>query len=286
MAGKRNNHWSEAKIKKYIKEGRGSGRLKEYLPWLRVENVKSRGLRSRQPGLKTGRLHHLMSNLEDRAFLFLDWDDRVIDIREGYPLDRELTRQIALEMDVRHPQYPGTKIDVVMTTDFLVDIQTTTGVKIVARTVKPLSELSDLRVLEKLEIERRYWAHKDIEWGIYTDVHLPVARAKNIWSALSNASFENEVEPYGGYWDFAVETFLSQLANYAELPLSEFFPRLEKHHGLEMNHGLKLFWHLAGRKLIRFDPDLGYVKTEKVATIQLLGVESATERMRHVATSK
>lgn len=40
---KRSNGLTEAKIKKWIKEGRGSGRGADYSPWLRVRDIASKG---------------------------------------------------------------------------------------------------------------------------------------------------------------------------------------------------------------------------------------------------
>jgi hypothetical protein len=44
-------------------------------------------------GRKTGRIHHLLSDIEWRLFLHLEWCDLVSDIREPFPLDRAATRQ-------------------------------------------------------------------------------------------------------------------------------------------------------------------------------------------------
>ncbi len=73
-------------IDRRIKEGRGAGRGGDYKPWLLVQDVPSQGLASRVKGVKTGRVHHLLSQLEHRCFLILDWSEQVTDIREQYPL--------------------------------------------------------------------------------------------------------------------------------------------------------------------------------------------------------
>jgi hypothetical protein len=38
--------WTEAKFKKYLKEGRGQGTGKDYKPWLKTYSVPSRGKRA------------------------------------------------------------------------------------------------------------------------------------------------------------------------------------------------------------------------------------------------
>lgn len=78
---KRTRIWNEAKYRKYLAEGRGQGELMEYKPWVQVQDFPSKGIVSRVKGRTTGRIHHLMSNLELRYFLLLDWSEKTMDIR-------------------------------------------------------------------------------------------------------------------------------------------------------------------------------------------------------------
>lgn len=173
--------WTEAKFNRYIKEGRGQGTGKEFLPWLMTYNVPSDGRRARDPGWKTGRLHHLMSDLETYYFYLLEWSDLVIDIREQFPLlDVEAAQAIAFDMGVEYPKDRESKIPFVLTTDFMVTVRDGDRILDIARTVKPSKELDKTRVIEKFEIERRYWAAKGIDWGIVTEKEIPTVLAKNV----------------------------------------------------------------------------------------------------------
>ncbi len=154
---KRKYGFDENKIARFHKEGRGEGHGKDYKPWLTIQDVASYGRSSRKHCLKTGREHHLLSDNEAGLFLLFDWSDTVLDIREEFPLDRDETRRIAAEMGVRHPIDTQSGTDIVMTSDFLVDLRTDNGIKHIVRSLKPYTELSDSRTLEKQEIERRYW---------------------------------------------------------------------------------------------------------------------------------
>ena len=49
-----------------------------------------------------------------------------------------------------------------------------------ARTVKPASDLTDRRTLEKLEIERQYYREREIDWGIVTERDLSLTLAQNV----------------------------------------------------------------------------------------------------------
>lgn len=165
--------FTEAKLKRWTKEGRGTGEGVSYRPWLECRNVRSRGRKHRLPGVLHARVMHLMSDLERNAVLFFERDPRVLDIREQFPLDREITRAIAREMGVRHPRDPATGTDIVMTTDLLVSFDNGSASRSTrAFSIKPAGELLDHRVVIKQEIERRYWERLGIVWRPLLDTTL------------------------------------------------------------------------------------------------------------------
>jgi hypothetical protein len=178
---KRKRTTTEATITRRIKEGYGQGNGAAYRPWLSVQDVPSQGLVHRVRGWKTGRVHHLLSNLERDYFYVLEWSPSVVDIREQYPLlSPEETQAIAEQMGVRHPVDPKTHHLIVMTTDFVVDVDCSGECIQQARTVKPAAKLENQRTLEKLEIERLYWQAHGIDWGIVTEQEIPRVYSNNI----------------------------------------------------------------------------------------------------------
>lgn len=82
---KRNHSWNENKYNRFVNEGRGQGVGKEYKPWLTIQDFPSMGRVSRILGWKSGRIHHLFSDLQARYFYMLEWEDTVTDIREHFP---------------------------------------------------------------------------------------------------------------------------------------------------------------------------------------------------------
>lgn len=150
--------FTEERRLKWVREGRGTGEGAAYVPWLKVSNVKSRGRKHRLPGALHDRVMHLMSDLERNAVVFFERQPQVVDIREQFPLDREVTRAIAKAMGVRHPADPQTGVDIVMTTDLVVSYVTTSG-RMATRplSVKESSDLLKQRTQQKQEIERRFW---------------------------------------------------------------------------------------------------------------------------------
>jgi hypothetical protein len=168
-------------IEKRLKEGFGRGRGKDYRPWLPVQGSASHGYVSRVPGWKTGREHHLLSNLELEYFRVLDLSTRVVDIREQYPLfPVEETVAIAASLGIRHPTYPKTKQPAVLTTDFVITAQGKPRDVDEARTIKPANELLSSRTIQKFEIEQTYWQARNISWAIVTDLDIPRNLARNL----------------------------------------------------------------------------------------------------------
>lgn len=94
------------KTPRYYKEGRGQGELGNYKPWLTIQDVPSSGRSHRDIGWKTKREHHLLSDIEYNYFCLLDWSDNVIDIREQFPINREIITKIAEDINITHPSEP------------------------------------------------------------------------------------------------------------------------------------------------------------------------------------
>lgn len=178
---KRQRATSATTIERRLKEGRGSGKGANYNPWLHIQDVPSQGLSSRIKGWKTGRVHHLLSEMETSYFYVLEWSTKVLDIREQFPLlPLEETLAIADQCGFAHPSDPKTKEPIVMTTDFRVTVKQ--GAKTIeqVRTIKYVKDLQSKRVLEKLEIERCYWQKQEIDWGIVTERDVPNTVAENV----------------------------------------------------------------------------------------------------------
>ena len=161
-------------IQRWIDQGYGSGEKESYKPWLRVSDVPSQGRSRRILGLKSKRVHHLLSDLEYAIFLMAEYSPLVIDIREQYPLLPYGRSQIvAANAGIRHPVYPRTTTAVVMTHDFMLTLSPKAPDRTpVAVSVKYQwdSDEKMTRTLEKLEIERR--CAKELSganWSFVTD---------------------------------------------------------------------------------------------------------------------
>lgn len=270
----------ESKIARFIKEGRGQGHGAEYRPWLTIQDVSSLGRSSRIHSRKTGREHHLLSDLETAAFLLLDWSDDVIDIREQFPLDRDMTRRIAAEMGVRHPIDMQSRTDIVMTTDFMVDIKRGNESILIVRTVKPSSALDDLRTLEKLEIDRRYWSnYKGCDWGLITDQDLPKQRIQNLRWLHELKSLEHLATEYPGYWEDRCARFMACIQQAEGMTIKHFVRNLEGSQGFAKGEALTVIRHLAANKVIGFDLDVKFELNNPVNAISISSFESTIRKV-------
>jgi hypothetical protein len=251
---RRRYEMTEAKIARFEREGRGRGFGADYKPWLTVHDVPSHGRRSRFLGRTTGRVHHTLSDIETAAILAFDWDDEVTDIREQFPLERDVTRRIAEAMGVRHPRDPFTQVDIVMTTDILVD-----HVRLGRRAyfVKPSSLLGQRRVLEKMEIERRYWALQRVPFTVQTEREYPKDRTHNLEWLHPYHDVARHPWPWAGYWVQRGGDLLRRLAAAEpSLEIQNLIARLERPGGaFEVGEVLSIFRWLACRKIVGFDLD-------------------------------
>lgn len=233
MATKRSS-MTESKITAWVKEGRGRGIGREYLPWFTIQDVKSRGRSHRGLGRKTNRIHHLLSDLEWRLFLHLDWCDDVTDIREQFPLNRQITTRIAEELRIRHPKDPSTKITNVMTTDVLVDLLRDGVPTREACYVKPSKELENKRNLEKLEIERRFWKEQGVPLRIFTEKEFqPVITSNLDW--FRQPSDVDQVDPWAGFDRQQVTAVLEAIASASPQSLRTFCVKMD--HDLALGAG-------------------------------------------------
>lgn len=227
-----------------LKKGRGQGYGQNYTPFLYTREVPSLGKSTRIKGWKTGRVHHLLSTLESNYFLLLEWSQDIVDIREQFPLPQESTLKIAERLSIKHPRDIKTGEPIVMTTDFLIDIENNGVRRMVARTIKSASDLNSLRTIEKFEIERTYWHEQRVDWGIVTEFEIPKALAFNVgW--IHSAFDANEAPGITtGYISYLENELFNWLIAYSETPLSQICMEIDAKFGLKGGTALWVVRHL------------------------------------------
>ena len=245
---KHRSAWNSRRYHRLLDEGRGQGTLSDYKPWLSIHDLASKGISSRTLGHTTGRIHHTLSNLETAFLYILDASDKALDIREQYPLLPVTdTVRIAEAAGIRHPRDNVSMYPYVMTTDFLI----TTKEGLTARSVKHSSELEKRRVREKLEIERRYWFEKGIEWLIVTEKEIDFQRARNIEWVYRAWNYSDMLPE--GIDRRQVEMFFLDMYEGTQLSVAEIARRTEDHFHLREGLGITTFQHTLLEKRIKLD---------------------------------
>jgi len=253
MPKRRRYEWTEKKIERYIKAGRGSGTGKAYKPWLTTHDLASIGRSQRILGITTGRIHYVFSDIERRVLYVYDFSDRVADIREQFSLSREQTIRIAQQAGIRHPRDFKNKIPIVMTTDFLIKVIVDDKYRYIARAVKQSSELRKKRTIEKLTIERLYWESNAVDWGIITEKEIPRALSDNIEWVHPYYDIEYVTEPQEGFHTQAIDKILSHFPTEKDTALNYFSQELDDKYLWPQGTCLKLMRHLLARKILIMD---------------------------------
>lgn len=247
-------YWnSEVKNERWIKQGRGQGLVKDYKPWLTVRDVPSQGRAHRIFGHLTQRNHHLLSDLELATFLLLQWRQSTTDIREQFPLDPLITTRICADIGVVHAAHSG--VNQIMSSDFLVN-SNDQNLPLFALQVKPSSELENPRTIEKLEVEKRYWAQKDVPWFLITEKQIPKVVFSNIeW--LYNLQHE---ELNGQQEIQHFEQFVTWLKQTPELTLIDLCKQLDTAYSLELGESLYQLRSMLAKRYFHFDILIPYMK--------------------------
>lgn len=254
---KRKRCYTRAVHQRKLKEGRGLGTGASFRGWYNVHDVASRGVchRVRPTWTDIGRELHVMSNLE-RGWLFVfDWSESVIDIREQFPLHPvELTIEIAEQCGVRHPmEHRGdANQPIPLTTDFLLTIAGPLHPTYQARTIKYSEELSNRRVLEKFEMERRFWERQGVSWAVLTERELPTILVRNLEILRTVKSLEGRLH-ISPEKLFAIANDLTEGVSEQCVPLRVITSRLETKHNMPPGSCLTIAYHLISNRLWQVD---------------------------------
>ncbi|NRG44282.1 TnsA endonuclease N-terminal domain-containing protein [Bacillus sp. CRN 9] len=245
--------WNETTINRLLKEKRGQGIGKEYKPWLQVQDIASKGRSTRTLGYTTQRVHHLLSDLQLYYFYLLEFDENVTDIREQYPLldfhdmnidvDEELTKKL---FDKK------TQVPHIFTISFLVTRKAENGEYYdEARIIKQSQDLEKNATLQRLELQRRYFEKKGINFGVVTENEIDKQLSRNIGWILN--SYDIQDYPSLTLNLPHLKSDMIQYLSNKEDSFQGIFSRFEKENILDEGLGLILFKHLVAHKEVRMD---------------------------------
>lgn len=177
-------------LKRFIRQGRGTGTYKDYIPWHRVGrgDPSSRG-RSHLI-MWRDRQRELLSDGEWVGLLFSTLISNLVDIREQHKLSPDEgafelalydvryggkvypgTRAIAKQLGFKHPRVngDGTSDDWKMTTDQVLVLRLPSGqLELLAVAYKPDDKKLTRRNRQLLAIEKAYWDAREVTWILIT----------------------------------------------------------------------------------------------------------------------
>ncbi|MDX7951631.1 TnsA endonuclease N-terminal domain-containing protein [Lichenihabitans sp. Uapishka_5] len=245
--GKSRYAFDEAKYRRFVREGRGRGDGPDYVPWIKVGDVPSRGRSHRVFCPLTGRQHHLLSDGEFYAFHLLWWNEPVVDLREQFPILRARTLDIAAALGVRHPVDPRSRTVLVQTTDLLATVAGPDGPRLLARAVKTAADLRSPRTREKLDIERVHWTEQGVDWDFMLDVEVKTDLARNV--AWVRGVMGEDV----GDARRVADALLRTLDTQGTRPVFQACAVFDATHGLQAGRGMSLLRVLLGLRMIETD---------------------------------
>ncbi|MFK8400054.1 TnsA endonuclease N-terminal domain-containing protein [Pseudomonas sp. BGr12] len=254
---------TQEKLDKRIAAGDGQGVREEYVPWIKIRAFPSLGTSHIVPGVKVHRGHHLLSNAEYHYHVILEQQRSIVDIREQFPLlPAAETHAIASSLGVRPPVYPGTSVPLVLTTDFLItEIDKTGTERLAARSMKYAKEIEEAsqseknRLTEKLEIERQYWARRDVEWKLVIYERLSQVKIHNLLVLRGYAHISA-----GLATDKNISCMMALVASATTdvIPLKTLIKKIAKAMYMEYVAAKRLFFYLVwvGRLVINMNEDV------------------------------
>lgn len=146
----------------------------------------------------------------------------------------EDTVRLAEEHGLPHGRYQG--IAQVLTSDFLVDFDDPQNPS-VAIQAKYSSDLQKPEVIERLELERRYWQEKGIPWYLVTEREISKQAFTNIqW--LYPAQLEEDKDPREQ--EHYAQMFVAAFTRYPDRKLTDIAQELD--HTGQLETGQALYW--------------------------------------------
>lgn len=268
--GRGRKKWDEDVIAALQREGKGRGRGPTYQPWVGILDFYSDGRTHEPYSHKFGRTHQLLSNGEWLTFLMLEWADDVVGAREQYPLDREITLEVAHELRIAHQYYPGTHVPFVMTLDFLVDRVHDGQDYLQAFNVKTADELEDPNVINALEIARAACHGMDIEHHIIISERLPKQKLKNLEWIRDAQLDQDATEPFPGFFEEHKSRMVADIrARRFDGSLTDYCSNYDRRYSVEKGVGMRVARMLMSAKALTMDLNNPNVELAHMDTFHL-----------------
>jgi hypothetical protein len=205
-------HWRPRSIDDVlarIARGDGQGEGPGFVPWLDM-NFSSKGRTRAFTGPIREGIGITVADLEHMATVLVEHARGTVDVRHQVALlPLEEPQDIAREMGVKPPMYPGTCIPFVMTSDvvrtreihghkrfYVFSLKRDDDINLNTKDEKKLKEIC--RTRELLEIERVYWRARHAFWCLLTELTIPVTRYRSL-CLFRNATLRRDRDHLDSY---------------------------------------------------------------------------------------
>lgn len=222
-----------------------------YEPLWRVEDIKSKGVKAKVQHFKElNRATHLLSQNEVLMFMLIAWNPEISQSYEQYALPLSSTLAIADELNIKHPQYPTTKVPCLQTLDFfcLKPDGSTLGYA-----VKQEDELFKIRSVEKLAIQEAWCAINTVEFHLVDSSELKQNRVSNLERIYRQ---RNLPICFNDMFDAWLSNFWSTLSKDRHERLANIIEASAKITGLPYQQAVHFFHHGLWSRQIHFNWDM------------------------------
>ncbi|MBS0344701.1 MAG: TnsA endonuclease N-terminal domain-containing protein [Proteobacteria bacterium] len=246
--------WTEEKIEDLHRQRRGQGEGPNYQPWRKVGDFYSDGVTNPIPSLRFEREIHLFSTAEQDLFMLLERASNVTQLREQFPLSRDLTREVAHSLKIAYPCYPRTNIPQVMTIDFLLDFGEVQDKFTEGWSSKPAEQGNWQRVLELEEIMRVSLERLGATHRLIISNLVPASVVKNLSWVRRSLPELGVRESDAQFWRDHQQLMLQHLRDRSfSGRLGAFCDDYDLRKGAPVGTGLRTIRMLVASRALRFD---------------------------------
>ncbi len=135
--------------------------------------------------------------------------------------------------------------------------------KLLARTAKYVKDLRGKEgksILEKFEIERRYWQDLNVDWGIVTDFQIPETLVSNIEDCYEHRDLGYAINFDAREVTMIQELVPSLLQKHPEKKLNILAALIDESYDLTTGKSLAVIKHMLANKRIALPNDIRWLK--------------------------
>lgn len=282
--GRRRITFTEKLIAQRIRRGYGRGERENYKSWFDLRDFSSRGVVTRLSSVELGRVLLFLSKIELNAYLVVNWLG-MGDYWEQYPMDREITTDIARRLGVKHPVYAGTKIPVVMTLDGVWSRpDANKGFTRIVLDSKPSWLLQHARTAEKLAIHAEYAKLQGWRYCPFTEKSLSHTQSNNLLWIRMGQVHATEIRQHKEDLELLavrLHRFMLNERPVADSSLSvrEYCQQFSAERGLPQGVGQRLLTILLFHGLVTFDLNVHHLEMLRRPARNLTVLPSSAEAL-------